>query len=439
MNKRILIIGAGPTGLGAAWRLNELGHNNWQIYEQNSYVGGLSASFRDEKGFTWDIGGHVLFSHYEYFDRLFEKLLKQDYLELKRRAYIWACGRLVPYPFQNNIRYLPGKKMQECLFGLLGARLQKTGAAANFKEWILANFGKGIAKYFMLPHNSKVWAHPLEEMSYAWVGDRVSVVDLKRIIGNIVFSREDASWGPNSRFKFPLYGGTGGLFEKFVPYIKQNLALNKKVKRIESKYKKIIFDDNSEDNFDFLINTMPLDQFICRSDLKELQPAAGELKHNGVLVVGIGIKKKSPSGKCWVYFPENNAPFYRLTYFSNYSFNNVPSGDYYSLMCESSYSQHRVLDRETIIENTIQGLINTKILSVEDREDIVSTYVIDAEYAYPIPTLSREELLKNIHPYLEEKDIYSRGRFGAWKYEIGNMDHCVMQGAGTVNKILERC
>jgi protoporphyrinogen oxidase len=345
----------------------------------------------------------------------------------------------VPYPFQNNIRYLPGKKMQECLFGLLVARLQKTRAAVNFKEWILANFGQGIAKYFMLPHNSKVWAHPLEEMSYAWVGDRVSVVDLKRIIGNIVFFREDASWGPNSRFKFPLYGGTGGLFEKFVPYIKQNLALNKKVKRIESKYKKIIFDDNSEDNFDFLINTMPLDQFICRSDLKELQPAAGELKHNGVLVVGIGIKKKSPSGKCWVYFPENNAPFYRLTYFSNYSFNNVPSGDYYSLMCESSYSQHRVLDRETIIENTIQGLINTKILSIEDRKGIVSTYVIDAEYAYPIPTLSREELLKNIHPYLEEKDIYSRGRFGAWKYEIGNMDHCVMQGAGTVNKILERC
>ena len=60
----IAIIGAGPAGLGAAYRLNELGYKDWQIFERDSYVGGLAASFKDQKNFIWDIGGHVIFSHY---------------------------------------------------------------------------------------------------------------------------------------------------------------------------------------------------------------------------------------------------------------------------------------------------------------------------------------------------------------------------------------
>ncbi|CAG1022279.1 partial 4,4'-diapophytoene desaturase (4,4'-diaponeurosporene-forming), partial [Patescibacteria group bacterium] len=55
--KKIIILGAGPTGLGATHRLHEIGYENWNIYEKNNYVGGLSASFSDKQGFTWDIGG----------------------------------------------------------------------------------------------------------------------------------------------------------------------------------------------------------------------------------------------------------------------------------------------------------------------------------------------------------------------------------------------
>ena len=67
---RVLIVGAGPAGLGAAHRLHELGHTDWCLYEKRDSAGGLSASVVDEAGFTWDLGGHVLFSHYEYFDAL---------------------------------------------------------------------------------------------------------------------------------------------------------------------------------------------------------------------------------------------------------------------------------------------------------------------------------------------------------------------------------
>src|SRR5690606_23748375 len=69
--QKIVIIGAGPTGLAAGYRLRELGHTNFRIFEASDHVGGLASSEVSANGFTYDIGGHVLFSHYEYFDRLF--------------------------------------------------------------------------------------------------------------------------------------------------------------------------------------------------------------------------------------------------------------------------------------------------------------------------------------------------------------------------------
>ena len=121
MHKKIIIIGAGPTGLGAAHRLYELGYKDWEIYEKNPYIGGLAASFKDTKSFTWDIGGHVLFSRYEYIDRLVDKLLGDEYLLHVREAWIWLLDCWVPYPFQNNIRYLPKDAVLECLLGLIRA------------------------------------------------------------------------------------------------------------------------------------------------------------------------------------------------------------------------------------------------------------------------------------------------------------------------------
>ncbi|RKY32598.1 MAG: amine oxidase [Candidatus Omnitrophota bacterium] len=436
MENKILIIGAGPTGLGAAYHLKELGYKNWQIFERNDYVGGLSASFKDSKGFTWDIGGHVLFSHYEYFDRLLDNILGKNYIEHKRKAFIWIMNRWVPYPFQNNIRYLPRDKIFHCLLGLLKEKVKKSNPK-NFKEWIFSKFGYGIAKYFMLPHNYKIWSHPLEKMSYNWIAERISIIDIKRILRNIIFRYDDTGWGPNSWFKFPSFGGTGEIFRRFIPYIKDHLFLKKEVVKINTENKEIIFSDGDRRNYDILINTIPLDEFIRKADLTRFLSVVEELKHNSVVVVGIGIKKPCPSDKCWMYFPENNCPFYRVTYFSNYSPHNTPQGDYYSLMCEIAYSKYKPVNKDKIIDETIQGLINAKMLSEEDRKFIVSVNLIDAKYAYPVPTLDRDKALACIQPYLEQINIYSRGRFGAWRYEIGNMDHCVMQGKEVVDKVLE--
>lgn len=436
----IFICGAGPTGLGAAYHLSTLSHADWHIFERNTHVGGLSASFVDDKHFTWDIGGHVLFSHYDYFDKVIEEALGDTYYQHLRECWIRILSRWVPYPFQNNVRHLPSEVLQECVEGLRAIRSNPM-ESGNFRQWMDGIFGSGIVKYFMEPYNLKVWGVPLDTMSKEWLGERVSVVDLARVEKNIVEQKDDVNWGPNNRFKFPKFGGTGAIFEGIARPFRDRISFDHDLVAVDLEAKEVTFANGRREHYDVLINTTPLDCFIskCVSVPDAVHHAAKDLVHNSGLIVGLGFAGKRIDSKCWMYFPEANSPFYRVTNFFNYSPHNVPNGDikkYFSLMCETTYSSHKPVDKGQIIEDTIQGLINSGMISDDDRDHIVSRYLIDIPYSYPVPTVGRDNALGVIQPWLESKGIYSRGRFGAWKYEVGNMDHSFMQGVEVVEQIM---
>lgn len=439
---KIVILGAGPTGLGAAYRLQELGYRNWAIYERNNYVGGLATSFTDQPGFTYDIGGHVMFSHYKYFDDLVDKLLGSDYTEIMREAWVWMMDRFIPYPFQNNVGYLPAEVALECVLGLLEAQRhpEAMAAATNFSDLIDAQFGAGIAKYFMKPYNFKVWAHPVDHMSRDWLGERVAMPSLERILTNVILDQPDKGWGPNNKFKYPLYGGTGGLYSPMVKYIGDHLYYNKTAVRIDQTLKQITFSDGEVVNYDLLLSTLPLDLLLTQmvNVPEDVLAARDGLHHSSGLIVGVGVNRAIYTEKCWMYFPETSSPFYRVTYLSNYSPYIVPQDDdYFLLLSETSYSEHKPEDKNTIVDRVIQGFLNTRLLEPTDLDRIATSYLIDVDYSYPVPTLDRNFALGVIQPYLMRQGIYSRGRFGAWEYEIGNMDHSVMQGVELVNYWLE--
>lgn len=437
---KIIILGAGPCGLGAADYFQRLGQTQLQIFERNDHVGGLSASFTDAAGFTWDIGGHVLFSHFDCFDQAVDRALQGCYYEHQRESWIRIFGDWVPYPFQNNVRYLPEEARNLCVDGLrklTGDPVQ----TANFKEWMAAVFGEGIVKYFMEPYNFKVWATPPELMSKDWIAERVSVVDLVRIERNIDEKRDDISWGPNNLFKFPQKGGTGAIYQGISQPFADKIHLNHDLTSVDLVEKKVVFANGVSCFYDKLISTIPLDQLVakCINIPDVVCNAAKSLVHNSAYIVGLGFRGKRDDSKCWMYFPEDNCPFYRVTNFHNYSPYNVPGGkvdQYFSLMCETSYSPHKPVVKADIVEATIQGLINSGMIAASDREHIVSRYLIDVPYAYPVPTIDRDAALAVIQPFLESQDIYSRGRFGAWKYEVGNMDHSFMQGVEIADRLL---
>ncbi|MRR54807.1 MAG: amine oxidase [Deltaproteobacteria bacterium] len=436
----IFILGAGPTGLGAAYNLNNSGQTGWRLFERNSHAGGLSASFLDNRGFTWDIGGHVLFSHYDYFDKAIEEALGFEHFNHLRESWIRILQTWVPYPFQNNIRHLPAEALEACLEGLRSQR-PDLERSANFREWMDAIFGEGIVRYFMEPYNRKVWGVPLETMGKEWLGERVSVVDFARVKKNIAEQRDDVNWGPNNRFKFPKFGGTGAIFEGIARPFRDQISFDHDLVAVDLEAKEVTFANGRTEHYDVLINTTPLDCFIkkCVAVPDAVRDAAKELVHNGGLIVGLGFAGKRIDPKCWMYFPEANSPFYRVTNFFNYSPYNVPNGDvdnYFSLMCETTYSPHKPVDKERIIEDTIQGLVNTGMITEEERGRIFSRYLIDIPYSYPVPTVGRDKALGVIQPWLESQGVFSRGRFGAWKYEVGNMDHSFMQGVEIAERIL---
>lgn len=438
--KKIIIIGAGPTGLGAAWRLDEKKHANWHLYEQRSHAGGLASSYQDNKGFWWDFGGHVQFSHYWYFDTVMRKVLGNQWNAIERESWIWILNRFIPYPFQNNIHRLPKRQLLTCLEGLLENAINPSKKKPkNFEDWILQSFGRGIADIFLLPYNFKVWAHHPRMMSHSWVGERVATVDLERIISNIAHNTDDVSWGPNSTFKFPKKGGTGAIWKALANKLpQQRISYNKQVVHIDAKKKMIHFVDGEITRYDKLINTMPLDTLVKISTLHSLKPSTHKLKYSSVHVVGLGLKGKRPAHlntKCWMYFPENDSPFFRATIFSNYAKANVPQPEkQWSLMLEVSESRYKPVNHARVIDNVVQGALNTKL--IESKKDIVSTWYRREQHGYPTPSQERDTTTFPLLAKLERYDIYSRGRFGAWRYEVANQDHAMMQGVEVVDRLL---
>lgn len=440
---RILIVGAGPTGLGAAYRLRQIGHPDFALCEASDAVGGLARSYTDEVGFTWDVGGHVLFSHYAEYDRIFEELMRGEYTRNERESWVRVAGFWVPYPFQNNLRYLPEADAKACIEGLIRAQTTSAGAAgaANFGEFIDNVFGEGIATRFMRPYNFKVWACQPEKMNKAWIGERVAVIDWERARRNMDQGLDDFGWGPNNTFKYPL-GGTGDFYDRFEPLLRNNLRLNTKLVAVDPEARAAVFERagrRTTERYDALLSTMPLDRLVCdviQGAPAEIRDAARGLMHSGGYMVGVGIRRPCPSTRCWMYFPGSDCPFYRVTYLSNYSPRMTPDPErFYSLLCETSFSADKPEDEATILERTLAGLESSGLLAPGERDDIVSTWVMKVGYSYPTPSVERDEILARVIPWLEERGIYSRGRFGMWKYEVANTDHSVMQGIELIDRL----
>ena len=300
-------------------------------------------------------------------------------------------------------------------------------------------------------------------MQCQWLGERVAAPPVKQITSNAILGKTAGGWGPNNTFRFPAHGGTGNIWiqvAKTLPSQKTRFGEHGRVQLIDAEGHRALMGDGTTINYKRLINTMALDHLAeCMRDPELISLSKG-LFYSTTHVIGVGVRGERPErigDKCWLYFPEDNCPFYRATIFSNYSPNNQPDakkklrtlyladgskpeseeakeGPYWSIMLEVSESVMKPVTRETLLQDSISGLINTEMLRPND--EIVSTYHRAFDHGYPTPTLERDGVLKQIQPRLQDLDIWSRGRFGSWKYEVGNQDHSCMLGVEAADHVV---
>ena len=440
-----LILGAGPTGLGAACRLQEK-DQDWHLLEATSGFGGLASSWVDPHGFTWDHGGHVQFSHYDTFDRYMDRALGADgWLTHQRESWVWIRNRFVPYPFQNNLHRLDPAERLQCVRGLWEAGHRHAVSGGNdrpehFGEWINATFGEGIAGVFMLPYNRKVWAYPAEELDYGWIGERVAVPDFGRILRSVCTHEDDVSWGPNAVFRFPRHGGTGAVWTAIGRSLDaRRISLESEVVSVNAAERMVTTRRGQNWRYRYLISTTPLNHLI-RLAPGVVDPGVGDqLRYSSTTVVGVGVSGVPPEHlktKCWMYFPESNSPYYRVTVFSNYSPNNVARpGNQWSLMAEVARPRGQFADVAEIERETLRALREDRL--VEDASAVTSISSRHIGQGYPTPFRGRDSVVDPALLAFERAGVFSRGRFGAWKYEVSNQDHSFAQGYECVERCLQ--
>jgi len=283
-----------------------------------------------------------------------------------------------------------------------------------------------------------VWATPAELMNYVWIGERVSVVDVAAILRNVLLREDQVSWGPNNTFRYPLRGGTGFLYESLRKFVEDHLEMETPVSSVDPIAKTVTTAAGRVYPYDVLLSTMPLNRLVeCTEAVPDaVRRAVDGLHWSGSHIVGVGVDRPAESTKNWIYFPEPDVPFYRVTYLSNYSPFITPEPDQTLFLTETSRSLHKPEPADTIVDRVVDGLIATRLMEPDDRERIVTTWRCSPDMTYPVPSTTRDAALGTIQPWLRSQGIWSRGRFGAWLYEIGNMDHSAMQGVEFVNHVL---
>jgi UDP-galactopyranose mutase len=481
---RVVIMGAGPTGLSAAYHVGE----ESLLLEQNDTVGGWCRSIQDN-GFTFDHAGHIMFSNDAYVQRLYRMLLGDNVHWQDREAWIFSKGVHTRYPFQGALYGLPPDVLKECLVGAIEARfgplknspapvnagvgklsasssspsagkaesitdccadgvaestltLERVvkpesaiaSAPRNFEEFIYKVWGRGVAKHFAIPYNRKLWAVPLKEMETSWLGGRVPLPDLEEMIEGAL-RPVGKPMGPNARFGYPLRGGFQALVDGFLPRLRGELKLNSRIVRVVPSRHEVMLEDGSAYLYEKLVSTIPLPVLVKMIDSEAptaVRDAASRLRHVSVRCVNLGVGRPGLTEKHWIYYPGDSV-FHRIFVQGNASPHaNAPGG--FGLTCEITYSPHKPLpcEGEALIDRCIADCIKVGIIRADDI--ILARNQLDMPFAYVVYDHSRARNVKIIRDWLAGQDIVLAGRYSEWEYY--NSDHAFLAGKKAAETVL---
>ncbi len=421
-----IIIGAGLSGLSTAYHLN----SNYIVLEKEKDCGGTAGTLY-YNGFKLDKAVHILYFRDPSIREFISKELGIHLLEQVRDSRVYIKGRQIPFPLQYNLSELPlvsKTKIVLTIFFLLLFRKRKI-IANNFEEWAVKNFGKELYRIFFKPYNRKLWGIELNQLKLEWMDKLIPKVSFDLFMKGLI-RKNDREYGFNSVFYYPEQGGIASVSKKMAEKL-TDINYRVAIDNIDQNRKLVFLMDGTIIKYNYIVNTSPLKNFISylSDGKKELLQFSSKLKSNCTNIAHLLFNQSicNDGGIHWLYVPDPQKNFYRITYPRNICKTNCPAGKFAMTIEFGGKINDYKLEENLVIRNLIEmKLIDKNNLDYEIIWDqIPVSYVIyDSEMT---------NAKNHLHSYLNSKNIFSIGRYGKWEYS--NMESALLQGIKTAELI----
>jgi protoporphyrinogen oxidase len=451
-NKKVVMIGAGPAGLTAAYELCKAGVKSI-VLEKDQVVGGIARTV-DYKGFHFDIGGHRFFTKVQAVDNMWREVLAEDdFLHCRRMSRIFYNKKFFHYPLRafDALFGLGIWNSSLILLSYINAQVFPDKTEETFEQWVSNRFGKRLYRVFFKTYTEKVWGIPCTELTAEWAAQRIKGLSLITALKNALIKqkvtrKDDVIKTLIDAFDYPRLG-PGMMWKAVASVIQQRgskLRMGAGVERVLWHEDRVVAveirnGDGKElvRGSDF-ISTMPIRELIQKLDPPvpaEVLQRALSLNYRDFLTVALVVNKAEVFPDNWIYIHDPDVKMGRIQNFKNWSPCMVPDPEKTCLgleyFCFEGDGLWTMSDQD-LIDLGRQELAQ---IGMVKPEDIVDGAVVRMPKAYPVYDSTYAESLQLVREFLGKLvNLQLVGRNGMHKYN--NQDHSMLTAMLAVKNIL---
>lgn len=418
--KRVAIIGAGISGISAAYHIQEQHKEKYKciVFEKDSTYGGLCGGFYVDSSrgkFWFDNCVHLSFTSNEYVKQVFESNSK-PFIHIPNMNNYYK-GLWIKHPAQNNLYPLDVQTKVNILKDMINNHNKKDDLH-TFQDWLKAQYGDCFTATFPSKYTRKYWTLEANELTCDWVssgaGNRLYTPNLDEILYGAM-----SDITPNTYYakeqRYPQKGGYRSFFSKLANSV--DIKYNHNLTNIDAKNKILYFDNHMQYHYDILISSLPLNLMPSLLNApRDILDSASKLEATSVAIISLGFNKDNIAKKLWFYVYDEDILFARVYSPSKKSIYNAPNGRS-SLQAEVYFSRFKpldsMIDKNELLNHTIDSFVRMGICAYDD---IIASDVRIIKYGNVIFNKDIHKNKNEILNYLKLLEIHSIGRFGKWEY-----------------------
>lgn len=453
--QKVIIMGAGPAGLGCAW---ELSQNNilTTVYEARDSVGGISRTEKRKVGdeiFRFDLGGHRWFTKINSLNKKIQDLMGKEFIWVPRSSYILFQGRQLEYPpkISNALSVLGLVKSAQVIADYIFTKVKNLVRPCpdiTFQDWITNRFGYKLFEVYFKSYTEKVWGIPCTQIGAEWAAQRIKGMSLRTAVKNALFtSSKNRPKTLVTKFQYP-YHGIGRISQRMKEEIEKKgneVFLQKKVIQVNHQGNKITSvvlespdGQRKTVEADRFVSSIPLTKLVQILEPKppsDVLEATRELRYRDMITVNIAVKKPRITQDTWIYVHDHSFRLGRLHEPKNWSKGMAPK-DKSSLVAEYwCFCGDEIWNMKdsNLIDLTIRDL--TQKLNFFEKNQVLDAFCVRVPKAYPEYKIGYRQPLEKIKNYMKKlENLQTVGRYGTYKYN--NLDHSILTGIYAAKNIL---